>query len=254
MKRIASVFLCLCMILSLCGVASAKQETSAIEITYRGISIVLDGSEIIPTDANGTPVEPFIYNGTTYLPVRGVASALSLSVDWDSATNTVTLTNGGAPVTPTGAASKTNGTAAKSATYRDIAIVINGVLVTPKDAAGNTVEPFIIDGTTYLPVRAISEALGLSVQWDGDTNTVTLSSSAPQPGNDSEPTPVTPITPPEDTSAGVVIHGRPASTTVYVSRSGKIHSVSDCSGMKNYTEMTLGEADGKGYDYCSNCW
>ena len=50
------------------------------------------------------------------------------------------------------------------------------------------------------------------------------------------------------------IHGRPANTTVYVSRSGKIHTVSDCSGMTRYTEMSLSEADAKGYDYCENCW
>jgi len=30
--------------------------------------------------------------------------------------------------------------------------------------------------TVYLPVRAISEALGLSVSWDNDTKTVTLTS------------------------------------------------------------------------------
>jgi hypothetical protein len=32
----------------------------------------------------------------------------------------------------------------------------------------------IIDGTTYLPVRAIAEALGLTVGWDGPTKTVYL--------------------------------------------------------------------------------
>lgn len=45
-----------------------------------------------------------------------------------------------------------------------------------------------------------------------------------------------------------------ANRTVYVSNSHKIHSVSDCSGMKHYTEMTLAEAQAKGYELCSNCW
>lgn len=62
--------------------------------------------------------------------------------------------------------------------FPGIQIVLNGEPVTPKDAAGNTVEPFTIDGTTYLPVRAIGEALGLEVGWDGSTNTVTLTSPA----------------------------------------------------------------------------
>jgi len=41
-----------------------------------------------------------------------------------------------------------------------------------QDANGNYVEPFIIDGTTYLPVRGISNALNLGVGWDGENNTV----------------------------------------------------------------------------------
>ena len=58
--------------------------------------------------------------------------------------------------------------------FNNIRISLNGNLITPRDAQGNAVEPFIIDGTTYLPVRAIGDALGLSVDWDGATNTVLL--------------------------------------------------------------------------------
>ena len=64
-------------------------------------------------------------------------------------------------------------------TYRDIQILVDGKAVTPTDANGNTVEPFILDGTTYVPLRAISDMLGVEVQWDGETNTITLG-SAPQ--------------------------------------------------------------------------
>ena len=51
---------------------------------------------------------------------------------------------------------------------------LRGRVFTPKDAAGNVVEPFIMNGTTYLPVRAVGEALGMSVNWDGNTHTVYL--------------------------------------------------------------------------------
>ncbi|MGI5937096.1 MAG: copper amine oxidase N-terminal domain-containing protein [Oscillospiraceae bacterium] len=63
--------------------------------------------------------------------------------------------------------------------YNDIKITLNGKTLIPKDANGNIVEPFIIDGTTYLPVRAISSALGLGVEWDQNTNTVKLTNKAP---------------------------------------------------------------------------
>ena len=58
--------------------------------------------------------------------------------------------------------------------YSDIKLVINGETVTPRDGDGNVVEPFTIDGTTYLPVRAVANALGMDVSWNGNTHTVTL--------------------------------------------------------------------------------
>lgn len=60
--------------------------------------------------------------------------------------------------------------------YSGINIFMDGELVIPTDANGDVVEPFTIDGTTYLPVRAISNALGLDVSWDGKNNAVVLSS------------------------------------------------------------------------------
>ncbi len=68
----------------------------------------------------------------------------------------------------------TNGSKTAELFYRDIKITLNGKEITPKDANGNTVEPFIIDGTTYLPVRGVAGALGLDVEWDSSTNTVIL--------------------------------------------------------------------------------
>lgn len=73
----------------------------------------------------------------------------------------------------------------------------------------------------------------------------------PQPNQEPEKTTTEPTAPPVEEKT---IRGRSSNTIVYVSNSGKIHSVSDCSGMKSYREMTLGTADAKGYEYCSNCW
>lgn len=56
--------------------------------------------------------------------------------------------------------------------YTDIKLCVDGQFITPKDANGSTVEPFAIQGTTYLPVRAIGEALGKPVDWDQATHTV----------------------------------------------------------------------------------
>lgn len=59
-----------------------------------GIRILLDGKTVQPKDAAGNPVDPVIYKGTTYLPVRAIASALGLTVDWEGSTKTVILTSG----------------------------------------------------------------------------------------------------------------------------------------------------------------
>ena len=61
-----------------------------------------------------------------------------------------------------------------TAVYRDIKITIDGEEIIPKDANGKIVEPFIVDGTTYLPIRAISEAIGYNVKWDDEANTVVI--------------------------------------------------------------------------------
>jgi len=56
--------------------------------------------------------------------------------------------------------------------YNNIKIYVNDSLIVPKDPNGNIVEPFIYNGTTYLPVRAVSEALVQKVEWDGKTNSI----------------------------------------------------------------------------------
>jgi len=61
-----------------------------------------------------------------------------------------------------------------SAEFRDIVVEIDGVAIEPKDVNGKVVEPFIVEGTTYVPARAISEALGKVVSWVPETNTVVI--------------------------------------------------------------------------------
>lgn len=69
----------------------AKEGSETINVIYDNIKILIDGKEFEPTDANGNAVEPFIYNGTTYLPVRAIATAFDKDVDWEAQTSTVSL-------------------------------------------------------------------------------------------------------------------------------------------------------------------
>lgn len=58
--------------------------------------------------------------------------------------------------------------------FNNIKVVIDGEeLKTDK-------EPFTYEGTTYLPVRAVAEAVGKDVKWDSATQTVTLGEKGTQ--------------------------------------------------------------------------
>lgn len=60
--------------------------------------IVIDGTERTFVNANGTKVDPAIYNGSIYLPLRAIGEIMGKSVSWDGATQTVRLdsaTSGG---------------------------------------------------------------------------------------------------------------------------------------------------------------
>ena len=94
-KGFVSGMLAMALLIGLIGTAFATSYQKQATLDYSGIKITLDGKAITPTDANGKTVEPFAINGTTYLPVRGIASALGLGVTWDQGTQTVQLTTGG---------------------------------------------------------------------------------------------------------------------------------------------------------------
>ncbi|SBW02606.1 exported hypothetical protein [uncultured Eubacteriales bacterium] len=74
-----------------------------------------------------------------------------------------------------GAAAATAGQRTANLQYMDIKITMDGQAITPTDANGNSVEPFAIDGTIYLPVRAVGNAMGMAVNWDGTTSTAQFS-------------------------------------------------------------------------------
>lgn len=55
-----------------------------------GVNIYVDDQKLIK-DRKGNNAEGFIYNGTTYLPLRAVADAVDKTVQWDGKTSSVYL-------------------------------------------------------------------------------------------------------------------------------------------------------------------
>lgn len=69
----------------------------------------------------------------------------------------------------------------KAVLNRGITVKMNTVVQNLKDTNGNPVYPITYNGTTYLPVRAVSDLVGLPVNWDAATNTVNLGTNDKQP-------------------------------------------------------------------------
>ena len=122
-------------------------------VVYVGETKMIAGEEEIALD-----VPAYISAaGYTMLPVRAVAVALGIhtnNVLWDQATKTVTILYGQRIITMT-VGSK--------------AINVNGSAI-PASAS-----PEVVDGRTFLPMRDLATALGVTdITWDAATKTATL--------------------------------------------------------------------------------
>jgi iron complex transport system substrate-binding protein len=114
------------------------------------IKVVKDGG-VLTFDEN-----PQIINGRTLVPYRKLAEEIGAAVAWDAASNKVTVTKGTKKVVLT--------IGSKTAT-------INGQATALDTASINK------NGRTMVPLRFISESLGLWVSWNGSTKTVSVESS-----------------------------------------------------------------------------
>lgn len=66
--------------------APVKKQIAAY---FNNTKIYVDGKLVKAKDGNGKAVEPLVYNGTTYLPVRAVGEAFNSNVTWDGPKNSV---------------------------------------------------------------------------------------------------------------------------------------------------------------------
>jgi hypothetical protein len=125
-------------------VKSSTCQAVALKIGSRN-TVVLDPSnedKRVSLDA-----APFIKNGSTLVPVRFVSEGLGADVKWNGDTQEVTIiSNSNTLILKIGSSE------AK----------LNGESITMP------VSPEIINGSTFVPLRFISESLNAKVYWNGD--------------------------------------------------------------------------------------
>lgn len=119
---------------------------------FNGYCVMVDGTPIqflSYRDLDGEITGPRVEKERILIPLRAVAEALGLTVEWKPETSQVICSNGDRTVAFTLGSLEYSG----------------GAL----DAA-----PFAENGVTYLPLRALGETLGCGVEWKQDFATAAL--------------------------------------------------------------------------------
>ena len=76
------------------GALYAKSRVERIEVSYNNIQVYKDNVLQSLKDAQGNSIEPFVYQGTTYVPLRAAAELAGMQVRWDGASKSIYLTGG----------------------------------------------------------------------------------------------------------------------------------------------------------------
>ena len=122
-------------------------EKSYVMAVSKAADIFINGEELKLTQ------KPVIVEGTTLVPLRAVVEKLGGKVEWVADTKTIVITSSG-----------------KKITLRIGSYDMN----TNGKASALAVPARLINSTTYIPLRAVSEAMDAKVGWDGATKTITI--------------------------------------------------------------------------------
>ena len=150
-------------------------------ILNKKIAITYNGETQQFKNANGEIVYPITFDGTTYLPIRSISCLFKAPIKWDGNTNSIYLGSGELDTIAAETISDfIPGEHKNISVYlnEDVKIYHSGDVQTFKDANGKVVYPLSYNGTTYLPVRAISGLYDANIQWDAETSTVAIAENS----------------------------------------------------------------------------
>ncbi|WP_434577047.1 copper amine oxidase N-terminal domain-containing protein [Thermoanaerobacterium thermosaccharolyticum] len=161
LKKILAIILTLSLVFSMTSLGYADDSK------HTAIFVVGQSSYMQDNLSKSMDAATFIQNGRTYVPLRYLGLALGVNennIQWDSTSQTATLSMNGTTL---------KFTAGKTTYY------------TNSQANSMDVAPLVKNGRTYLPARYVAEAFGYNVNWNGDTQAVTVYTDVtPQAPND----------------------------------------------------------------------
>ena len=203
MKKTISIILTIAMVFALFGVFTVNSyadENFTLEMQIDNPIMTVNGVEQEIDPGMGTT--PVIgENDRTLVPIRAIIEAMGGTVDWTQETQTVTLNYGD----------------------DEIQLVI-GSETAYLNGEENTLDsaPIIINERTMLPIRFIAESFKFDVDWNGNTQTVTIIKVPDQHDETVEPTAL-----PESTTEPTDAPNTNESNTivVYFSRTGDQYGV-----------------------------
>lgn len=130
---------------------------------YNGITVLLDGVPVqfqMVRDASGEIAAPLYEDGRILVPLRTISQAADFSVEYDADARTALCTKNGVSVLFT--LNSDQYTVAAGSETRSLALEV------PARAE---------NGRTYVPLRALGEALGYTVDWSGTFQTAVLTTN-----------------------------------------------------------------------------
>ena len=157
MKKLLSILMTLIFAMSMmtgCSAAENKVESFVLTMQIGNPNMTVNGTEKEIDPGRGTV--PVVQNDRTLVPTRAIIEAMGGSVNWDEETQTAFLEYNG-----------------------DIITLAIGNRMAYFNETANTLDvaPTVINDRTMLPIRFIAESFKFNVDWDGKTQTITITKS-----------------------------------------------------------------------------
>jgi hypothetical protein len=155
--------------------------TTTIKVQSMNVNMIFDGVSIAPP----TGQYVFMYNNTTYVPLRFMSYAVQKSVAWDAKNVKVTVAEPSSSELVVIKEYLMNANSGNNASAVSKNLVLNQVKASYVFNGATKALPtgqssFILNGSLYVPLRFLSESVGHNISWDQKTKTITAASKAYQ--------------------------------------------------------------------------